>query len=87
MAFSWVRNALGEMDLSRSSVLRVLQGQRASRHVTDRERRDLVDAFPSGGARPREDDLPDELGFLQGDHLRHETAERESEEIDLLAGP
>jgi hypothetical protein len=45
---------------------------------------DLLDAAAAGGTRAGQNDPADELGVLEGDHLRDSAAEREAQEVDLV---
>lgn len=56
----------------------------AAPRAEEGETGDLVDAFPAGGARARENDLSDELWLFLCDHLRDEAAEGEPKQIDLI---
>lgn len=45
---------------------------------------DTVDAYPSGRARPGEDDASNELRLFLCNHLRDHAAEGEPDEVDLF---
>src|SRR5438552_583896 len=62
-------------------ILRIFERQRTFYHVTDGERSHVVDAFPSGRTRARENDLANELRFFLRNHLRNETAHGKSKQI------
>src|SRR5436305_2811164 len=65
-------------------ILRIFERQRTFYHVTDGERSYVVDAFPSGRTRARENDLAYELRVFLHNRLRNETAHGVSAQIVLV---
>ena len=65
-------------------LLRVLQRERGADGVEVRELGDVLDALAAGRPGAGQDQLADELGLLQRDHLRDHAAHREAEDVDLL---
>jgi len=65
-------------------VPRIAQGERGFDVRGGRDPVDLLDAATAGGTRAGKNDPADELGPLEGDHLRDSPAEREAEEVDLV---